>query len=275
MPSVHATAILNGHVELAEDVIIGPGCTLDGETGPIRVGAGTRLIGNVYLTGPLVLGERNTIWPFACLGFAPQDIRWDPARPGAGLVIGGDNVFREHVTVHRATSEATPTTIGSHNYFMASSHVGHDCRVGEHCIFANATLLGGHAHVADRVITGGMAGVHQFCRIGRGAMLSGAIAMTQDLPPYFTLTGFNHAGSINLVGLRRSGATRDTIECVRWVFKTLYRRGLSLKSALDELRQRQETPIIREYVEFIETSKRGICPAVQKHGRVAAAPVSD
>jgi UDP-N-acetylglucosamine acyltransferase len=266
MPSVHPTATLTGDIVLAEDVAIGPQCVLDGVTGPIRIGAGTRLIGHVYLTGPLTLGEGNLAYPFACLGFSPQDIKWDRTCPGAGVIIGDRNTFREHVTIHRATSEQSPTTIGSHNYFMAASHAGHDCHIADRCIFANATLLGGHVHVAERVITGGMAGVHQFCRVGRGAMLSGTIAMTQDLPPFFMLTAFNVAGSINMVGLRRSGESRETIEDVRWTYKTLYRCGLSLKSARAALRERAERPMIREYVEFLDASTRGIC-----HGRGKAA----
>ena len=272
MPNVHPTAILDGDVQLADDVVIGPHCVLDGAAGPIRIGSGTRLIGHVYLTGPLTLGERNAIYPFTCLGFASQDLKWDPQRPGAGVVIGDGNTFREHVTVHRATTDDTPTTIGNENYFMATSHAGHDSQVGNNCIFANGTLLAGFVRVDDRVITGGGSGVHQYTRIGRGAMVGAMLPTVQDVPPFFMLTGPNIAGSVNLVGLRRMGATREDIEDVRWVYKTLYRRGLSMKSAVAALQERHARtgrPIIAEYLEFITTSRRGICHGAGKAARGA------
>src|SRR5688572_28308164 len=172
MAQVHATAILEGDIQLGDDVIVGPNCVLNG---PITIGAGTRLIGNVYLQGPLTMGERNTIYPFVTLGFPPQDLKWDPAVAGAGLVIGSGNTFRESVTIHRATSHETPTSVGDKNYWMVNSHAGHDCRIGSNCIFANGTLLGGFVRVDDRVTTGGNTMVHQYCRVGRGAMLSGGV----------------------------------------------------------------------------------------------------
>lgn len=274
MSSVHPTSMLSGDVQLDDSVAIGPNCVLDGTSGPIVLGAGTRLVGNAYLTGPLTMGVNNTIYPFACLGFSPQDLKWDPARPGAGIVIGDGNTFREHVTIHRATSDDTPTRIGDKNYFMASSHAGHDCCIANNCIFANGTLLAGFVRVDDRVITGGTATAHQYARLGRGSILSGCVGAVQDLPPWFMLTGINVAGSINLVGMRRSGASREDIEEVRWVFKTLYRRGLSLKSALAELQDcydRKKRPMIAEYIEFITTSRRGICQGTGKAARATAA----
>ena len=258
MPRVHPTASLDGEVELADDVEIGPHCVL---TGPITIGAGCRLIGNVWLQGPLTLGERNLLYPFSCLGFAPQDVKWDPAQPGAGLVIGSGNVFREGVTIHRATSDQTPTRVGNQNYWMAYSHAGHDSLIGNDCIFANGTLLAGFVRVEDRVITGGTTCVHQFCRVGRGAMLSGTMGLTRDLPPWFMLTGTNTAGSINMIGLRRSGASQEAIEDVRWVYKTLYRCGISIAAAIEVIRERAGRPIVDEYLEFFASSKRGICPA--------------
>ncbi|MCH7573357.1 MAG: acyl-ACP--UDP-N-acetylglucosamine O-acyltransferase, partial [Planctomycetes bacterium] len=112
MPEIHPTAILEGDINLADDVEIGPGCVL---TGPITIGPGTRLIGHVWLNGPLTLGEGNTLYPNACLGFAPQDISWDPKKAGAGLMVGNGNLFREGVNIHRATSDDTPTSIGDDN----------------------------------------------------------------------------------------------------------------------------------------------------------------
>ena len=268
MPTVHPTASVDGDVRLADDVVVGPLCVL---AGPIEIGSGTRLIGHSYLQGPLRLGARNTVYPFACLGFSPQDLKWDPSEPGAGLAIGEGNVFREGVSIHRATSRERPTSIGDRNYFMANSHAGHDCRIGNDGIFANSSLFAGHVEVGDRVVTGGNSSVHQFCRIGRGCMISGQVATSQDLPPFFMLTGLNIAGSLNLIGLRRSGATQQEIADVRWVYATLYRRELSVKAALEVLRERADRTMVAEYIRFIESSKRGICPAVGNNARGVAA----
>src|SRR5437870_12468274 len=130
--TIHPSAILEGDIQLADDVAIGPHCVLTAPPGTsITLGTGTRLIGNVYLQGPLAMGAHNTIYPFVTLGFPPQDLKWDPSIPGAGVRIGSGNVFREHVTIHRATSHETPTVIGEHNYWMACSHAGHDAHVGD------------------------------------------------------------------------------------------------------------------------------------------------
>ncbi|TVQ50310.1 MAG: acyl-ACP--UDP-N-acetylglucosamine O-acyltransferase [Phycisphaerales bacterium] len=270
MPEVHPTAIIRGEVNLADDVTVGPGCVLDGETGPISIGSKTVLMGNVWLSGPLKMGESNRAYPFVCLGFAPQDLKWDPAEPGAGLVIGDGNTFREHVTIHRATSKEKPSRIGNENYWMANSHAGHDATVGHHCILANGTLLAGHAEIADRVIFGGNSTVHQFVRIGRGAMLSGLAGTSQDVPPFFMLTSINVVGSLNLVGLKRSGVERDVIDDVRWVYSTLYRNGRTIKNATELLRERADRPMVKEYIDFIEASQRGICTARPKPSRSGA-----
>ncbi len=269
MPTVHPTAVIDGDVSLADTVAIGPYCVLDGTTGPISIGSGTRLLSTVHLTGPLTVGLRNTIYPNACLGFPAQDLKWDPARPGAGVVIGNDNTFREGVTVHRATSDETPTTIGSDNFLMGIAHIGHDARVGDNNIIGQAAMLGGFVEVADRVNIGGAAGVHQNCRVGRGCMLGGNQVLLQDLPPFFMLTGSNVAGSLNLIGLRRSHTPPAVIEEIRWVFRTLYRRGLSMKSARSALRDHEPTPTIDEYIDFIDRSRRGICQGRSKSIRAA------
>lgn len=253
---IHPTAILEGDVQLADDVVIGPHCVLNG---PVTIAAGTRLIGNVYLQGPLTLGERNVIYPFACLGFAPQHAKYDPQKPGLGTVIGSGNTFREHVTIHRAYTEDGPTRVGDNNYFMVNSHVGHDSIVGDNNTFVNNVALGGHVVLHDRVLLGGNSGVHQFCRIGTGAMLAAGTITTLDVPPWFMLTGTNMCGSVNLIGLRRNGFTSDLIGDVRWVHRTLCRSGLPVTTALERMRERIDSPIVADYVRFIESSKRGVC----------------
>ncbi len=260
MPRIHPTAVIEGDVKLAPGAVVGPWCVLHGTLGPIAVGAGTLLRANVHLTGPLTIGENNDIYPFAAIGGAPQDLGFSPDTPGAGLIVGDGNVFRESVTIHRPKTK-DPGRIGNRNYFMAASHAGHDCIIGNNNVFGNATQIGGHVEIADKVITGGVSAIHQFVRIGRGAFVSGIAGPTLDLCPWFVITGVNYVGSINVVGLRRSGATGATIDTVRWVYKTLCRSGLLPKNALALLRSRQGDPVVDEYIQFVESSKRGIVTA--------------
>lgn len=264
MPKVHPTAILDGEVELADDVEIGPWCLLSGS---VRLGPGCRLMARVTLQGPLVVGANNRFWPNTCIGTAPQSARFDPFHAGPGTVIGEGNSFREHVTIHRATHESDPTRIGDRNYFMAGSHAGHDVQVGNNCTLANGSLLGGHAILEDGVLTGGNSAVHQFCRVGTGAMISGCAAVSLDLMPHFTVSAINFAGSINMVGLRRRKFSLEQIATVRWVYKTFCRAGLSVRVATDRLRSRAGDPVIDQYIEFVDRSTRGL---VTRHGREAA-----
>jgi UDP-N-acetylglucosamine acyltransferase len=258
MPEIHPTAIVEGDVELAPGVVVGPHCVL---RGPIRIGAGTHLVGSAYLHGPLALGERNVVYPFTTLGFAPQHLDWDPERPGAGLEIGDANVFRESVTISRAASDELPTRIGDGCYWMANTHAGHDCQIGHRCVIANGTLLAGSVRFGDGVVTGGNVAVHQHCHVGRGALLSGTMGLNRDLPPFFMLTGGNIAGSINLMGMRRAKMPHEQIDDVKWVYKTLYRRGLPRKRAIEQLEERADRPLVAEYLDFLRESKRGLCPS--------------
>lgn len=264
MTQVHPSAILDGEITLADDASIGPGCVL---TGPITIDSATKLIGNVYLQGPLTIGPNNVIYPFTCLGFAPQHIKFDLATPGRGLAIGASNTFREHVTVHRAFTDEGPTSIGDRNYFMANSHVGHDSHIGNDCTLVNAALVGGHVTIEDKVLMGGGSGVHQFCRVGTGAMFAGITATTNDVLPWFMHTANNICGALNLVGLRRNGFTREQIDEVRWVYRTVCRSGLTQPKILEQLQQRADSPVIADYVRFLELSKRPICTARGKAAR--------
>lgn len=267
--TVHPTAALEGDVQVGPGTVIGPGCSVLGTNGPVRIGAGCTLVAHAFLNGPLVMGDRNVVYPNACLGFAPQDLNFDHNAGGAGLVIGNGNTFREGVTVHRAKT-AVPTRIGDSNYWMTNSHLGHDAQVGNNCVIASGALIGGHVQLADRVTLGGNATIHQFVRVGRGAMFTGSIGTSLDLPPWFTLTARNVAGSMNVVGLRRSGASPEEIHTVRWVYRQLYRSGCTPQQSLGRLRTRAGDPVVDQYIAFIEQSKRGIC-----HGQprpVRAAP---
>jgi UDP-N-acetylglucosamine acyltransferase len=187
-------------------------------------------------------------------------VSFDPALPGPGLIIGDDNIFREGFTAHRGKTQQ-PTRIGNGNYWMANSHVGHDAVVGNRCIIANGALLAGHVEMADRVVVGGNATIHQFVRVGEGALISGLTGMSKDLCPWFTLTAINVAGSINVIGLRRAGASPQRIDAVRWVYRTICRAGLTVPRALERLREREGDPTVAEYIAFATRSQRGVLTA--------------
>ena len=202
MPQIHQTATVDDQATLADDVVVGPQCVIEG---PVTIGPGTRLIAQVYLRGPMTIGANNTFYPTAVIGLEPQDWKADPDKPGKGTVIGDGNMLREGVSIHRASRDEHATTVGDRNYLMANSHVAHDCIVGNDCMFANSALLGGHCVVGDRVILGGNSGVQQFCRIGRLSMLGGCEGMTADLPPFCMVHHTKQVSALNLIGLRRAG----------------------------------------------------------------------
>lgn len=254
MPTIDPTAKMDPKAELADDVVIGPSCVIEGQ---VVIGAGTKLFGHAYLRGPLTLGADNAVYPFVTLGLAPQDRKFDAEHDGAGVVIGDRNVIREGVSIHRATSDK-PTTLGDDNYLMAQSHLGHDVKLGDHCMLANCAVVGGHAVIGDHVMLGGYAGVHQFCRVGRLAMLSGHSGMGKDLPPFCTSYVMRTVGSLNLVGLRRAGY-RDHVKSLQRAFDLLFRSQHANQQALALIEQDfGADPLCMELVEFVRTSKRGL-----------------
>lgn len=253
MPEIHPTAILEGTISLADDVKVGPHCVLRGD---IAIGAGTTLIGNNYLTGKLSMGEHNTVYPFSTIGFAAQDCNYPIDQYEPGVVIGSGNTIREHVTIHRATRE-NPTSIGNDNMLMASSHIAHDCIVGNNVTLVNCVLLAGHVHVHDKVLIGGDAAIHQFVSVGKGAMIIGMGYASYDVLPHFMVTGPNIVGSINIVGMRRSGMPNDEIRRRKEVYKLLYKSGNSIQTSLEQLHSDGDT-IALEYAHCIENSRRGV-----------------
>ena len=253
MPDIHPTSIVDENITLANDVIIGPHCVLRGN---ITLGAGTRLIGNNYLTGKLIMGKGNLVYPFACIGFAGQDINYSHEMYEPGIVIGDNNVFREGATVHRSTQKK-PTTIGNDNMFMTTSHVGHDCQIANKTTIVTDASLGGHVHVEDGVVVGGGTVIHQFCTLGRGAMLAMGVGTSLDILPYFMLTGNNVVGSINVVGMRRNEMSKEEINRRKEIFKLFYRSGQTIAKIANQLKEDGDG-IALEYVQFIENSRRGI-----------------
>jgi UDP-N-acetylglucosamine acyltransferase len=265
---IHATAVIAPEAELADDVDIGPYVVIEG---PVQIGPGCVLRPYCHLIGPLRMGQGNMVFSGAVLGERPQHMKYagEPTR----VEIGDHNVFRENVTVHRGTTcSGCPgvTRIGSQNFFMAGSHVAHDCIVGNRCILVNGALIGGHCELEDGVYLSGNSAVHQFCRVGKLAMLSGCSGTSKDVPPFVLMEGSNSVGGINVVGMRRAGCSQEQINAVNQAYRILFRKGLSLPSAITLLeRDMGHIDVIRDMIQFLHKCKRGINP-IRERSRFAA-----
>jgi UDP-N-acetylglucosamine acyltransferase len=266
MPQVHSTATVAPEAQLGDGVQIGPGCVLSGR---IKLGAGVRLIGNCYISGPVEIGAETHVYPFACIGFPPQDVKFKLGDPTAGVVIGSKCQIREHVTVHAASKPDVPTQVGDRAFLMVNSHVGHDARAGNDVVLVNNSALGGHSHVDDGAILSGGALVHQFTRVGKLAFVSGAVADAMDVPPYCMMVERNRLVGINLVGMRRAGIPRAEITEVRRAFRDVFRVSLPRAEMLAILGDRAATsPAIAEMAGFVAGSKRGIAPGYGRPPRM-------
>jgi UDP-N-acetylglucosamine acyltransferase len=258
---IHPTAIVEAGAELGADVELGAYAFVGAG---VVLGAGTRLHHHASVEGNTVLGERCEVFPYACLGGKTQDLKFKGGRPG--VRIGDRNVFREYVTVHAATADGDATRIGSDNHFLAATHVAHDCVVGSHVIMSNGAVLAGHVVVEDHVVIGGYGGIHQFCRLGRYAMLSATAKLVHDLPPYFIADGTPaEVRAINKVGLERNGFSPEQIDRVKQVHRILYRDGLNRSQALEKLaaHPQAESEEFRAILAFARTSERGLAPGAR------------
>ena len=249
-------AVISPQAQIAADVQIGPFTVI----GPdVVIGTGTWIGPHAVINGPTRIGADNKIFQFASLGDAPQDKKYkgEPTQ----LEIGDRNVFRESVTVNRGTTHGQGVTrIGSDNLLMAYSHVAHDCRLGDKIVLSNCATLGGHVEIGDWVIMGGLSAVHQFTKVGAHCFIANNAAVTRDVPPYVMAVGQPAVPhSVNSEGLKRRGFTPGQILNIRRAYRLLYRSGLKLKTALEELEKAAATQEeIRPFVEFIKRSERSI-----------------
>jgi UDP-N-acetylglucosamine acyltransferase len=253
---IDSRAVISPQAQIGADVTIGPFSIIGAD---VVIGAGTWIGPHVVINGPTRLGTSNKVFQFASLGDAPQDKKYagEPTR----LEIGDRNVFRESVTVNRGTThDQGVTRIGNDNLLMAYSHVAHDCQLGNQIVMANCATLGGHVEVGDWVTMGGLSAVHQFTKIGAYCFLAHNAAVTRDVPPYVMAVGRPAVPhSVNSVGLQRRGFTQAQIRNIRRAYKLLYRSGLKLKAAMEELEKAAVTQEeIRPFVEFIKRSERSI-----------------
>jgi len=254
--SIHATAIIDPRAELGADCEIGPYCVIGPE---VELGDGCRLHAHVVLEGPTVLGRRNEVFPFASIGQKTQDLKWKGGV--TRLRIGDHNTFREHVTIHRATSDGDSTVVGSHNHILAYAHIAHDVQLGNHVIMSNVATLAGHVVVEDHAVVGGLAAVHQFCRIGRLAIVGGCSKVVQDVPPFMLADG-NPAvtRTVNKVGMERAKVSDEAQAALRHAHKLLFREALTVTKALERIEQDLPSlPEIQHLVAFVRASQRGLC----------------
>ncbi len=250
---IHPTAIIDPQADIEDDVQIGSFVVIEG---PVKIGSGTIVHERVSLHGPLSIGIDNQIGIGSVIGTRPQHLGYKGG--DLGTVIGDGNIIREYITIHRAYLTGAQTKVGNHNFLMVGSHIGHDSVVGNHCILANGCMLGGHAEMQDRSFLSGNAGVHQFNRIGRLAIVSGLSVVTRDLPPFMMAYDRNHVIGLNIVGMKRAGMTREELRIVSKAFHILF-RGESIQSlTLDRLKSEMGSePLVQEILHFYQTSRRG------------------
>ncbi|MBA2585721.1 MAG: acyl-ACP--UDP-N-acetylglucosamine O-acyltransferase [Chthoniobacterales bacterium] len=252
---IHPTAVVDPQAEIGAGSVIGPYCVIAAE---VVLGPECWLQNHVTLCGPLRAGARNKFYAYSSIGQQTQDLKY--AGEPTYLEIGDENSFREFVTVNRSTTAAGKTQIGNCGNFLAYSHIGHDCEVGDAVVFSNNGTLAGHVQVGDHAVMGGLTAVHQFCRIGRFAITGGCSKIVQDVPPFMIADG-NPAKvrGINLVGLERNGFTPETVRLIKEAFRLIYRSKYNTRQAVEAMRS--ELPANAEIIqilEFIENSARGI-----------------
>ncbi|MBW2476937.1 MAG: acyl-ACP--UDP-N-acetylglucosamine O-acyltransferase [Deltaproteobacteria bacterium] len=253
---IHPTAIIDPSAQLAQGVEVGPYAII----GPhVSIGAGSRVGAHAMIDSWTEIGKENHIYQFASVGAPPQDLKYGGEE--THLKIGDRNRIREFATLHRGTVEGGGvTTVGSDCLFMAYSHVAHDCIVHDHVILANGATLAGHVEVEQHAIIGGLAAVHQFCRLGCHTMISGGAMVAQDIPP-FTVAQGDRAKTVglNLIGLKRRGFSDDSVRGLKQAYRLIFRSGLRLDEALQSIAEDiDSSPELEHFVAFIKKSQRGI-----------------
>ena len=253
---IHSSAIVSDKSIIADDVEIGPYSVIGDD---VEIGSGTRIGSHVVINGPTVIGKDNRIYQFASIGDDPQDKKYadEPTR----LIIGDRNTIREFCTVSRGTTQdAGETVMGDDNWIMAYVHIAHDCRVGSHTIMANNTTLAGHVHVGDWAIMGGFSGAHQFCKIGAHAFLGMYSGINRDVPAYTMVSGNPGVPrGINSEGLKRRGFDADQIRTIKDAYRLVYRKGMKLAEAIDEIaRLAADHSELELFLESLRSSERGL-----------------
>jgi UDP-N-acetylglucosamine acyltransferase len=257
MTKLHATAIIDPCAELDSGVEVGPYSVV----GPgVKIGKDSKLHAHVVVQGRTTLGEGNVIFPFATVGSQPQDLKYkgEPSE----LVIGNRNTIREYASLNPGTSGGGMVTrVGDQNLLMMYCHIAHDCLIGSRNVIANGATLGGHVILEDFIIVGGLVGIHQFVRIGTGAILGAGSMVSMDVPPYCNATGDRaKLRGLNLEGLKRRSFEKPVVEAIRKAYRIAFRSKLKMEEALAKIRDELPgIPEVERFVSFIANSQRGIC----------------
>jgi UDP-N-acetylglucosamine acyltransferase len=256
VPLVHPTAIVEQGAELADDVRVGAFALIGAE---VRLAAGVEIRPHALVTGRTRIGERTRVFPFAVLGEEPQDKSFSDE--ATELVIGADNVLREHVTIHVGTTKGGGSTrIGDDNFIMNGVHVAHDVQIGSHVIVASQVAIAGHAEVQDYAVIGGLSGVHQHARVGESAMVGALSGVTLDAPPFSLVSGERATlRGVNAVGLRRRGFSREVRQEIKRAYHLLFGSKLRLEEALEKAKkERFASAEVERLLAFVEASARGV-----------------
>ena len=251
---IHPTAIVSSNAKIGQNVSIGPYSVIEGE---VTIGKESKIGPYCHFVGNTKIGDKNRFHAGCVVGDDPQDLKYQSDL--TKLVIGDSNVFREHVTIHRSNTPNEDTSIGSHNFFMANCHIGHNSKLGDHNTLVNGALLAGHTVIEDHVFISGNCMVHQFVRIGAYAFMQGGSGISLNLPPYTLARGTNQICGLNIVGLRRAGFSRaDLIELKR-LYHLLFRNPENLQTRLQKARQDFNSNSSCALIEFVTNSNRGTC----------------
>ncbi len=254
--AIHPTAIVDSQARIADSAEVGPYCIIAAD---VEIGERTRLMAHVYVEGVATIGEDNVFYPYTTVGVASQDLKYQGER--SETRIGNRNQIREFITIHRGTEGGgLITRIGDDNLLMAYTHIAHDVQIGDHTILANGVTFGGHALVGDWAVIGAFSGVHQFCRVGRHAMIGGYSVITQDVLPYSMTVSPREVKifGANKTGLERRGFSADSIETLHKAFRLLTKSSLNTAQAVERIRTELEpSPEVEELLTFIDSSERG------------------
>jgi len=252
---IHPSAVIHPNAQIGKDCAIGPYCVI-GEH--VVLGARSQLHSHVVIDGYTKIGEANEIFPFVSIGLKTQDLKWK-----GGITrteVGNENTFREYVTIHSATGDGEATVVGSRNHILAYCHIAHNVLLGDSIIMSNVATLAGHVTVEDRAVIGGLAAVHQFCRIGTMALIGGCSKVVQDVAPYMIVDGNPaEARTVNKVGMERNGVSEEAQSALRQAYKILFREGLIISNALARIETEYGTfSEVQHLIKFVRASERGI-----------------
>ena len=254
---IHPTAIISPGAELGRGVVVGPFSVVGAK---VKIGDGCEIGGHVVMDGRVTIGKKNLISAFASIGSRPQDLKY--RGEDTELLIGDNNMFREYSNLSLGTDGGGgKTVIGNDNLFMVSTHVAHDCIVGNHVIAANCVALGGHVLVGDRAVLGGLSAVHQFCRVGQYAMIAGGAMVTQDVVPYGMVQGDRaRINGLNVVGIRRLGLKNADLQDIKSMYHLVFDSSLTLEDARARILSDVGPSVHRQvWLDFLQKSDRGVC----------------